>query len=253
MSKGKVALKNREGEVNINYQGYEMIIIKYTSNVDIDIRFLNNGSTRFNKGYKEFKKGNIKNLYHPEICNVGFCGDGKYNATHHSKCYDVWRSMIRRCYNKNGEHYKYYKDVTVCGEWHNFQNFAKWFEENYNSEIMKGWQLDKDILVKGNKTYSPKTCCFVPQEVNKLFTKRDCERGNYPIGVCKIKTNKYSVQFTQNSKNIRFGIFSTPEEAFQVYKEAKEQYIKEIADKWKNLIDPEVYEAMYNYKVEITD
>jgi len=26
-----------------------------------------------------------------------------------------------------------------------------------------------------------------------------------------------------------------------------------VADKWKNQIDPRVYEAMYNYKVEITD
>jgi hypothetical protein len=56
--------------------------------------------------------------------------------------------MLKRRYSKKGEHYKYYKDVKICEEWYNFQNFAEWFENNYNPETMQSWQLDKDILVK---------------------------------------------------------------------------------------------------------
>ena len=46
---------------------------------------------------------------------------------------------------------KNYLDVTVCEEWHNFQNFAKWFYENYYEISGEKMRLDKDILIKGNK------------------------------------------------------------------------------------------------------
>lgn len=118
---------------------------------------------------------------------------------------------------------------------------------------MDGWQLDKDVLIKGNKAYSPDACCFVSSEINNLFIKSDSKRGEYPIGVTKVKGGKYRAQIVKNNKVVYLGTFKTIEEAFQVYKTAKEQYIKEIADKYKNLIDKKVYQALINYKVEITD
>ena len=118
---------------------------------------------------------------------------------------------------------------------------------------MEGWCLDKDILVKGNKVYSPETCCFVPNEINILFTKGNSCRGALPIGVRKRKNGKYLTQITKNSKNIHIGIFNTPEEAFQAYKVAKEDYIKKMADKWRDKISNRAYQALYNYQVEITD
>lgn len=51
----------------------------------------------------------------------------------------------------------------------------------------------------------------------------------------------------------RFGDDTQSEEAFYKYKEAKELYIKEVADKWKNQIPEKVHNALYNYVVEITD
>lgn len=45
----------------------------------------------------------------------------------------------------------------------------------------------------------------------------------------------------------------TPEEAFAVYKREKEKYIKEVANKWKDQIDPRVYESLMNWTIEITD
>ena len=81
--------------------------------------------------------------------------------------YVIWDNMVQRCKSHIN-----YTDIVVCEEWLNFSNFTEWMESNYNPETMQGWHLDKDILVKGNKIYSPKTCCFVPQEINKTFTTK---------------------------------------------------------------------------------
>ena len=139
-------------------------------------------------------------------------------------------------------------DCTVDERWHNFQNFAEWYYDNY----IEGYHLDKDILFKGNKIYSPETCCFVPQEINKLFTKRQSKRGDYPIGVISNKKRFISI-FTKEKKIFYLGSFATPEEAFIAYKTEKENRIKEIANKWKGLISDKVYQALINYQVEITD
>ena len=58
---------------------------------------------------------------------------------------------------------------------------------------------------------------------------------------------------TGYSKDGHLGWFSTEIEAFHAYKVAKEAYVKELAEKWKEQIDPRVYEALMKYEVEITD
>ena len=114
--------------------------------------------------------------------------------------------------------------------------------------------LDKDILSKGNKIYSPNTCIFVPQNINILFTKRNKSRGNLPIGVCYHKQDgKYMSKCSFGDGQKYLGCYDTPQEAFQIYKEYKEKYIKEVADKYKEYIPQKLYETMYNYEVEIDD
>lgn len=149
-----------------------------------------------------------------------------------------------------------YKGCTVCDEWHNFQVFAKWYDENYYLLDDQRTELDKDILIKGNKTYSPETCVFVPQRINGLFTKREKDRGNLPIGVSLHKKyNKYYSRYNNGlGKTIHLVSYNTPEEVFYLgYKPHKEQLIKEIADEYKGKIPQKLYEAMYKYEVEITD
>lgn len=243
--------KNRTGEKYITYQSYIIEIIEYFSNRDVTIQF-EDGLILKNKVYSDIKNGKIKNPFHPTINGKGFYGIGKYTAN--DKSYYIWKSMLNRCYDKKRQksHFSY-KNVRVCEEWHNFQNFAKWYEENWKSEHMNSsWHLDKDILIKGNKVYSPETCCFVPSEINSLFTKNNVRRGDLPIGVQKA-FSKFVVYISKGNIRTYLGIFDTAEEAFQAYKTAKEQYIKEIADKWKYQISPKVYEVMCNYIVEITD
>lgn len=170
-----------------------------------------------------------------------------------NKKYELWLSILSRCYDeKVQQKHPTYKGCSISEEWYNFQNFAKWMDKNYNPETMKGFHLDKDILIKGNKIYSAETCCFVPNEINSLFTNNKVNRGYLPIGVSKLN-KKFRVVINKGKKRIHVGLFINVEEAFQAYKTAKEQYIKEVADKWKDQIDPRVYQAMYDYKVEITD
>ena len=178
----------------------------------------------------------------------------KYETDGSSKAYDCWRGMLRRCYSEK-ERYKYptYVEVSICDEWKDFQNFAKWFYANYKKEVMKDWVLDKDLIVKGSKIYSPETCCFIPQEINKIIIKSNRSRGEYPIGVFKLN-NRFIAQLSKNSNRSKhISCEATPEEAFKVYKTAKEEYIKEVANEWRGQITERVYQAMYNYKVEITD
>jgi len=171
------------------------------------------------------------------------------------EAHELWSGMIERVNGRKINKRRHYSGCSVAEEWHNFQNFAAWYYENFKSEWMDKWCLDKDILVKGNKVYSPETCAFVPQEINKLFIKRDSMRGEYPVGVYKNKgRTPFSSKLNTGRGVVKYlGVFHTPKEAFEAYKTAKEEYIKEVAEKWKGQIDKRVYQAMINYKVEIED
>ena len=69
------------------------------------------------------------------------------------------------------------------------------------------------------------------------------------IGVIQIKA-----QVSKNKgKQGHLGYYKTEIEAFNAYKQAKEAFIKEQANKWKGKIDDRAYEALMNYEVEITD
>ena len=161
MGKQHGNFKNRLGEIKTSNQGLLMKIVAYRSTEDIDIQF-EDGTIVFNKWYSCFSKGTIKNPNLRNIFNVGYIGVGEYPVKINYKTtisFSVWYGMLRRCYEcKSLMRHPTYKDVTVCEEWHNFQNFAKWFEENY----VEGWVLDKDILSKGNKIYSPETFPRLP-------------------------------------------------------------------------------------------
>jgi len=239
---------NRVGEKLITNQGYEIEIINCVNSKEITVQFSDLLKTVVS-GVRYSDIQGLRNPNHISHFDIGFLGQGCYNMKEHPEAYIKWRGMLERCYCKKYHSKKpTYIGCSVVEEWYNFQNFAEWFYKNSR----ESFELDKDILIKGNKIYSPNTCCFVPAEINVLFTKIN-KRGNYPVGVYLHREGKFQASMSVNNKQIYLGLFSTPEEAFQVYKIAKESYIKEIADRWKEKIDIKVYETMYNYQVEITD
>lgn len=245
---------DRIGEENFNKSGHKMIIVEYVNNSNISVLFPEFNYKKDKCQYFHFKKGNIKCPFEKSMYGVGYIGEGLYKSVK-SDVYNRWNHLFTRCYNeKYIDKFPTYKDVTVCEEWHNFQNFAKWYEENYYEVDGEKMCLDKDILVKGNKVYSPDTCVFVPEKINNLFIKSNSSRGECPIGVSYHKTKKkYSSGFRVKNKLIHLGYFINKTEAFNEYKKAKEKYIKQVADEYKDRIPKRLYDALYRYEVEITD
>ena len=245
---GKVFKTNNYGDVEV---------VEYLDSHNITVKFLNTGSIKLTTTYA-LTTGILKD---PEVHITPKYGimDLPKSTGKGGKCdplYRTWNGLMQRCYNPK---YKVdnpaYEDCTSSETFRYFSKFKSW----YYSQIgcyQKDWNLDKDILVKGNKIYSEDTCCIVPQEINLLFTKADRVRGKYPIGVyhdTSRRRKRFSVRVSKNGKQIALGRYLTPEEAFYVYKKEKESYIKEVAEKWKDKIDPRVYDALMNWTVEITD
>lgn len=173
-----------------------------------------------------------------------------------TKCYKVWHSMLARCYDmKYHEKRPSYINCEICKEWHNFQNFAEWFYDNYYEIEGETMSLDKDILFKRNKIYSPKTCVFVPKKINSLFVKSNKNRGSLPIGVSYHKRDGVFTSHSANGngKNIHLGNYNSLQDAFESYRKYKEKIIKQVANEYKDLIPYKLYKAMYRYKVEIDD
>ena len=163
--------------------------------------------------------------------------------------------MLCRCYSDAiKKRCPTYEGCEVSDNFKYYEYFYEWCHEQigFGSE---GWHLDKDLLVKGNKVYSESVCVFIPQEINNVLTKRTASRGEYLIGVYwDKKANAFKASVNKNKgKQEHLGYFKTELEAFKAYKQAKESFIKEQANKYKSQIDIRAYNALMNYTVEIDD
>lgn len=187
----------------------------------------------------------------PIMCGIGYRGCNDVDCT--SESYLRWHDMINRCYNEKFlENHPEYVGCTVCAEWLNYSNFKVWYDKNKIAGM--SLDLDKDILFKGNKEYSPATVAFVPHVINTLFVNGKKNRGDYPVGVFYEKDkNKFRAAMAFMGKSIKLGTFDTAESAFARYKEYKEDFIKDMAEQYKDEIPDKVYQAMMNWKVEIDD
>ena len=160
----------------------------------------------------------------------------------------AWERMLRRCYsNKCLESRPSYIGTSVCSEWLSATAFKKWMEE----QDWEGKCLDKDIIVPGNRLYSPETCAFVLQATNNFVTACDASRGDYPVGVYLHKpTGKYQASCNNHftGKREHLGYFSTPEEAHEAWRKRKDDLAQRVAAKES---DPRIVEALRKrYSIE---
>ena len=184
--------------------------------------------------------------------------------------YRLKGNMKTRCYSEKYHEVKpEYKGCTVCEEWLNDKkSFYEWVDQNfYKIEGEETVQLDKDILVPGNKVYSPETCIFAPKAINDLFVRIHKKKKNgLPVGVtyCKSK-QKYRVSMSKTcdkdkkktkdegkskKKIVILGYYDTITEAYEVYKKHKMAEIIYIADMYKDKIPEKLYQAMINWKFD---
>ena len=171
------------------------------------------------------------------------------------KEYDLWKHMLERCFSEKLQTlYPTYKGCNVSDNFLNYSFFYDWCQEQIGfgkvDEKGRYWQLDKDLLFVGNKTYSETACVFVPQEINLFFIDRGNDRGEYPLGVHFDKASgKFKAYCNVNGSLQHLGRFNTPDEAFTVYKPFKENLCKQLALKWQSEIDERLFNAMMNWAV----
>lgn len=199
------------------------------------------------------RRGGVRNPYWPSVYGVGFVGVGKHKASEgrvQPREYNLWVAMLQRAYDeKLHKKHPSYIGVTVCPEWHSFQNFAEWFKSQPNRDL-PGGHIDKDLTVIGNKTYSPDACYLVPAVVNTVVTDCTASRGNLPVGVVfKKRDNRYYAQMNIDGVMRHLGSYSSPEDAFLVYKEKREERIKIIAEENKSKISEKIYKNLMSWEI----
>ena len=171
------------------------------------------------------------------------------------KEYDLWQSMLSRCFSEKYQtRYPTYKGCNVSDNFLNYTFFYDWCQEQtgFGKVDEKGryWELEKDLLFTGNKTYSETNCVFVPHEINLFFNNHGNARGEYPVGVYFHKASgKFKAQCKVNGKRQHLGLFNTPQEAFAVYKHFKEDLCKQLALKWQSEIDERLFNVMMKWDV----
>lgn len=200
-------------------------------------------------GAGNLKIGAVANKFKASHSGVGYLG---FSCTPASSFeYKAWSSMIKRCYNAS-EAQATYADCSVDKKWFSLENFVEWAKDQRRQPK---WQLDKDLLVKGNKVYSENFCVFLPREINTFLTNRRNHRGPWPVGVTyHSRLNKWQATCCTNSTlDAYLGVYTSPEEAFYVYKETKEKYAKQLAEKWQGVIEDKAVEALMLFTVDIND
>ena len=251
-----VSYKDCVGKVCKSLNSGDFKVLKYNDYGNVEIQFLKTGyETVTTLG--NIRNGEIKDPYLPSVYGVGILGT-KYPSTISGVCtkeYGLWMRMLKRCYSDSFKKRRpTYEGCEVSNNFKSYEYFYEWCQSQvgFGNE---GWQLDKDLLVKGNKVYSENTSVFIPREINQILVKRTASRGEHLIGVCWHKKGKAFVAMVckNKGKQEHLGCFNTEIEAFNAYKQAKESFIKEQAEKYKSQIDPRAYNALMDYEVEVTD
>lgn len=249
-------LSKREDYINKVFESKKygaMKIIEYTNSNNVLVKFLRSGFTTKTK-ICHVMSDCVRDYEQPYVYGVGILGTEPVVVCGlQHKAYKVWVRMLERCYDeKYLEKFPSYVGCNVSDNFKYFPNFKAWCDKQIGFNN-KGWCLDKDIILKGNKTYSEDNCCFVPQEINALFTLSNKIRGEYPIGVWYNNSTGKFVSQLGGKRPRSLGKFSDVTSAFLSYKVAKELYIKQIATTWKESIDERVYNSLMNWQIEITD
>ena len=251
-----ISYKDCVGKVFKSKLSGDFKIVKYNGYGNVEIQFLKTGYETVAR-LGDIKNGSIKDPYSPSVFGAGILGT-KYPINEggiQTKEYELWCNMLRRCYSDSFKKKQpTYEGCEVGDKFKSYEYFYEWCHIQIGF-ANKDWQLDKDLLIKGNKVYNESTCVFIPKDINSLLTKSAASRGEHLIGVHWSNTNKAFVATVSKGKGKRehLGLFNTELEAFHAYKQAKECHIKEVANKWKDEIDPRAYKALMNYEVEIDD
>ena len=153
--------------------------------------------------------------------------EGKRKQVWMCPFYQSWLNMFKRVHSK--KIHNTYDTATIREEWRVFSVYKTWMEKQH----WQGNELDKDVLMIGNKEYGPDTCVFVPQYLNKFLTDSGATRGKYPQGVYFHKASgKFLSQCRdkKKGKQVHLGLFENPHDAHIEWKKYKHKLALEYAE-----------------------
>lgn len=232
-------------------QGCVAVVVDYKNARNITVEFEGwEGVTKTTTAHN-LRTGVVRNVFFPSVYGVGYKGDGEFlskKSGRNTREYNIWNGMLERCYSTTGsKSHRTYKGCYVDERWHNFQNFARWLQEQEGWHE-EDWQLDKDLLLPQNKVYSPETCVLLPREINTFLILNSGEGNGLLVGVSYDKRRRaFSAQCGSTGYT---GYFETEEDAFSAYSQSKERRAKDLALKWEGRISTEAFTALMNYKVK---
>lgn len=228
-----------DGMLLLSKNGGSFKILKINNYSDVEIEFQDDYKFRMTTNLTNVGRGTVGNPYAISCCGVGFLGETGRVTTKNTKAYKVWSSMLTRCYKKCYIGAGSYVGVSVSEIWHNFTNFERWFSY---AVYFKGYQLDKDILVEGNKEYGPNTCAFVPKDVNSFFSQRahkSSESGYAGV----LRHNRDELWTACNG-----GIYTKNlDEAVLAQKEYRENLARLLYNKYNGVMDTRVLRKLQEY------
>ena len=234
--KGQGLKTNRIGEEIITKSGYKIKIIEYRNRQDITVEF--DDGTQVKSGYNYFEDGVIKHPCEKSVRGIGFKGITNSQVEHDIRARKIWSSIITRCYVKSNK-YKSYHNCTIADEWLNFQNFLKWYSNNYYELPGETVSIDKDLLSENCKIYSKDTCIFIPMWLNMSIIN-SCDKERF-YNRKPDKYGKYSIYVSYKNKKYFVGYFKLLTEAYNAYKYKKRALILKDFKPYKNLIPDNIY------------
>lgn len=169
------------------------------------------------------------------VLGVGFNSGGEFKAKRkgkHTREYQAWINMLQRCYDKKYQGKQpTYVGCSVCIDWLDYQNFAKWYYDNHPNDDGK-YNLDKDLKVIGSKVYSPETCMIIPNIVNTFIVDCGARRGSFLIGVSFHKrvgkfVSRCSNPITKKCESL--GCFTDEIDAHLAWRKRKSELACELA------------------------
>lgn len=146
-----------ENDILINNQGVSLKVLKLYrkgNSLKADVQFT---KTKYTKTvqFHHLKDGKARDPYAPSKFGKAYLGvPGKYDL----EDYKRWENLLQRVYDPIN--YPTYTDVTVCERWHCFEFFLTDLRQmdNYGKPNM---HLDKDLLHKECRLYSPENCQLI--------------------------------------------------------------------------------------------
>lgn len=216
------------------------------------VLFVDYGNTKIVLN-RHLHEGSIKNELYKSVYGVGCLGIGDYSSHDDNLTktpeFSNWSSLLMRCYcEAHLKKHPNYRNSFVCDEWHNFQNFAKWYHSNFpkNKQGLDiRFELDKDLKQHNVdiKVYSPETCLYLPKEINCFISSLKS------TSKLKVESNEYGT-YPLHVFSKYVGSFDTREDALNKRFEMIKERAKGLVEKYKYAIDSEVQDMIINYVSE---